>query len=161
VPRLEANAKSLALRTTGSLSAPPYARLDHKLAGVGFPASLAPSSAPLGFGEVSIYREGIGWIRGTKRVLAALETPLAGAPRSVKLAAACREAIMPAAVARGATEIYVGATRHMSNRRVALLEVRIFYKGVSGYEVRQATVTCELDRSGQVLAVADATATGP
>jgi hypothetical protein len=108
-----------------------------------------------------MYREGVGWIRGTQAALNALQQPLTGARRArAEVVAACRDAMVPAAVAQGATEVYAAGTaraRSGRNGTVAPLEVRILYKGLASQEVRQASITCGLDRAGQVVALLDAT----
>lgn len=124
------------------------------------PPSLAPTPGGLGSTEASVYREGIGWIRGTQEALAAVQQPLAGARGArTGVVAACREAIVPAAVAGGASEVYAAGTARPHRGRdgtLAPLEVRILYKGLGATEVRRASVTCELDRTGHVVAVTDA-----
>jgi hypothetical protein len=147
--------------TTGSLGAQPAAAVSapHATA-VALPASLAPTVPTLGSSEPSMYREGVGWIRGTQAALNALQQPLTGARRArAEIVAACRDAIVPAAVAQGASEVHAAGTaraRSGRNGTVAPLEVRILYKGIASQEVRQASVTCELDRAGQVVALSDA-----
>jgi hypothetical protein len=147
--------------TTGSLGVQPAAAVSapHATA-VALPASLAPTVPTLGSSEPSIYREGVGWIRGTQAALNALQQPLTGARRArAEIVAACRDAIVPAAVAQGASEVYAAGTARARSGRtgtVAPIEVRILYKGITSQEVRQASVTCELDRAGQVVALSDA-----
>jgi len=148
--------------TTGSLSAQPAksaAALMPSAASMALPASLAPAMPTLGSNELSVYREGLGWMRGTQAALNAMQQPLTGARGArPEIVAACREAIVPAAVARGATEIYAAGTaraRKAGAGRMAPIEVRILYKGMATTEVRQASVTCELDREGQVIALSD------
>ena len=149
--------------TTGSLSAQPAkqaAALMPSAASMALPASLAPTMPTLGSNELSTYREGVGWLRGTQAALNAMQQPLTGARGArPEIVAACREAIVPAAVASGATEVYAAGTaraRKGRNRRVAPIEVRILYKGVAATEVRQASLTCTLNREGQVVALSDA-----
>jgi hypothetical protein len=150
--------------TTGSLAAatPAGAAGAPRPASFALPASLAPTSPTLGSTEPTVYREGVGWIRGTQAALNALQQPLTGVRGArPEVVAACRDAIVPAAVAGGASEVYAAGTargRSGRNGTVAPLDVRIIYKGVSAYEVRQASVTCELDREGQVVALSDAVA---
>jgi hypothetical protein len=147
--------------TTGSLGVQPAAAMSgpHATA-LALPASLAPTVPTLGSSEPSMYREGVGWIRGTQAALNALQQPLTGARRArTEIVAACRDAIVPAAVAQGASEVYAAGTaraRSGRNGTVAPIEVRILYKGVASQEVRQASVTCELDRAGQVVALSEA-----
>jgi hypothetical protein len=148
--------------TTGSLGVQPAAAMSNPHAtALALPASLAPTVPTLGSSEPSMYREGVGWIRGTQAALNALQQPLTGGRRArTEIVAACRDAIVPAAVAQGASEVYAAGTaraRSGRNGTVAPLEVRILYKGLASQEVRQASVTCELDRAGQVVALSDAT----
>ena len=151
--------------TTGSLSAQPagsFGALTAPTAPVALPASLAPTTPSLASQDLSVYREGVGWMRGTQAALSAMQQPLTGARGArPEIVAACREAIVPAAVAKGATEVHAAGTaraRRGGDGRIAPLEVRILYKGVTATEVRQASVTCELDRDGHVVALTD---TGP
>ena len=148
--------------TTGSLSvqpAKPAAALMPSAGSMALPASLAPVIPTLGSNELSVYREGLGWMRGTQAALNAMQQPLTGARGArPEIVAACREAIVPAAVASGATEVYAAGTaraRRGGAGRVAPIEVRILYKGMATTEVRQASITCELDREGQVVALSD------
>ncbi|HYY83614.1 MAG TPA: hypothetical protein VE686_03825, partial [Beijerinckiaceae bacterium] len=131
-------------------------------AALALPASLAPTVPSLASNDLSVYREGVGWIRGTQGALSAMQQPLTGARGArPEIVSACREAIVPAAVAKGATEVYAAGTaraRRGGDGRVAPLEVRILYKGVTATEVRQASVSCELDRAGQVVALTDTAA---
>lgn len=147
--------------TTGSLPIQAAPAASSRPASLALPASLAPTSPTLGSAEPSIYREGVGWIRGTQAALNALQQPLSGARGArADIVAACRDAIIPAAVAGGASEVYAAGTARPQRDRtgtVAPLDVRILYKGVASYEVRQAGVTCELDRTGQVTVLSDAT----
>ena len=149
--------------TTGSLSVPPAKPATPPTsfaAPLALPASLAPAMPTLGSNELSVYREGLGWMRGTQAALNAVQQPLTGARGArPEIVAACREAIVPAAVASGASEVHAAGTarpRKGRNGRVAPLEVRILYKGMATTEVRQASITCELDRAGQVVALSDA-----
>jgi hypothetical protein len=146
--------------TTGSLAPPTAAGAAPRPASLALPASLAPAVPTLGSSEASTYREGVGWIRGTQAALNALQQPLTGARGArTKIVAACRDAIVPAAVAQGASEVDAAGTaraRRGRNGTVAPIEVRVVYKGIGSQEVRQASVTCELDRAGQVVALAEA-----
>ena len=148
--------------TTGSLPAQPagsFGALTTATAPVALPASLAPTTPSLASQDLSVYREGVGWMRGTQAALSAMQQPLTGARGArPEIVAACREAIVPAAVAKGATEVHAAGTaraRRGGAGRVAPIEVRILYKGMATTEVRQASITCELDREGQVVALTD------
>jgi hypothetical protein len=148
--------------TTGSLPAQPAGSLaapTTPAAAPALPASLAPAVPSLGSNELSVYREGLGWMRGTQAALNAMQQPLTAARGArPEIVAACREAIVPAAVARGATEVYAAGTaraRKGGAGRLAPIEVRILYKGMATTEVRQASITCELDREGRVVALTD------
>ena len=148
--------------TTGSLptrnsrsatnSPPPLRPADLTL-----PASLAPSGNLFDTNLVSTYRERVGFIRGTRETLRALQQPLTGARGTpMKIVAACGAAITPLAVRQGASEIYtVGAGRSRWTRAgaEAPIEVRVLYKGLTGYEAHQARISCALDKGGQVQAL--------
>jgi hypothetical protein len=145
--------------TTGSLPAKPAGALTTSAAPLALPASLAPALPSLASNDLSVYREGVGWMRGAQEALSAVQQPLTGARGArPEIVAACREAVVPAAVAKGATEVYAAGTaraRRGGAGRVAAIEVRILYKGMATTEVRQASITCELDRAGQVVALTD------
>jgi hypothetical protein len=148
--------------TTGSLptrnsrsatnSLPPVRPADLTL-----PASLAPSGDLFDTNLVSTYRDRVGFVRGTRETLRALQQPLAGARGTpMKIVAACEAAITPVAVRQGASEIYtVGAGRSRWTRAgaEAPIEVRVLYKGLTGYEAHQARISCALDKGGQVQAL--------
>jgi len=121
------------------------------------PASLAPSGNLFDTNLVSTYRERVGFIRGTRETLRALQQPLTGARGTpMKIVAACGAAITPLAVRQGASEIYtVGAGRSRWARAgaEAPIEVRVLYKGLTGYEAHQARISCALNKGGQVEAL--------
>ena len=121
------------------------------------PASLAPSGNLFDTNLVSTYRERVGFIRGTRETLRALQQPLTGARGTpMKIVAACGAAITPLAVRQGASEIYtVGAGRSRWARAgaEAPIEVRVLYKGLTGYEAHQARISCALNKGGQVQAL--------
>jgi hypothetical protein len=149
--------------TTGSLPPQPAKSVNATTASVAYlalPASLAPTLPTFGSNELSMYREGIGWMRGTQAALNAAQEPLTAARGArPEIVAACREAVVPAAVASGASEVHAAGTaraRKGRDGRVAPLEVRILYKGFAATEVRQASVTCTLNHEGQVVALTDA-----
>jgi hypothetical protein len=133
-------------------------------ASIAVPASLSLGQAGFAADEVSMYREGMGFIRGTRAAVAAYQQPLPDlANRDVAAATACRDALVPAATALGASDVLAGGAGPSRRNRGGTsvpLEMRILYKGPVGYEVRQATVTCDLDRTGQVVAVTDLTSAG-
>ena len=71
-------------------------------------------------------------------------------------AMACREGIVRAATPYNARRIdafTVGEPRSVEDGRIVPLFVRIVYPTASGYEVRQATVTCQLNASGAAIAL--------
>jgi hypothetical protein len=118
---------------------------------------LAPSGDLFDTNLVSTYRDRVGFVRGTRETLRALQQPLAGARGTpMKIVAACEAAITPVAVRQGASEIYtVGAGRSRWTRAgaEAPIEVRVLYKGLTGYEAHQARISCALDKGGQVQAL--------
>jgi hypothetical protein len=147
--------------TTGSLpAATSEAMRPSSPAAIAVPMSLALGQAGFAADEVSLYREGIGFIRGTRAAVAAYQQPLPDvAKRDVAAATACRDALVPAATALGASDVLAGGAGPSRRTRDGIsvpLEMRILYKGPVGYEVRQATVTCDLDRDGQVVALTEA-----
>ena len=71
-------------------------------------------------------------------------------------AIACREGIVRAATpynARSIDAFTVGDARIVEGGRMVPLFVRIVYSTASGEEVRQATVTCQLNESGAAVAL--------
>jgi hypothetical protein len=153
--------------TTGSLPAKvsPFPAVSPPVAPsapLALPASLAPPSlfAP---NLVSTYREGLGFVRGTPEALRDYLRPgrrTRGA--ASKAVAACRQAIVPLAAARGATEIDAAPARAARARGAleASLRIRILYKRFTGYDLRQASVSCTLDPTGRVVALSASTIEG-
>jgi len=101
--------------------------------------------------QVAVFPE-IGTVRGTPEQLANLRRPLRERP-GVSAAAyrACHSLIERAAKARGAARVEAvsaGPQRRIAGGRIeAPMEFRILYSGRSGFEVRQATIACQLDAS--------------
>ncbi|WP_246676940.1 hypothetical protein [Mesorhizobium sp. B2-4-15] len=77
-----------------------------------------------------------------------------GTPTAIALA--CRAAIMSAAKPLGAVRVNAvsaGALRHSGGVLTAPIKVRIDYARQGGIEVRQARVSCRLNKAGRVTAV--------
>jgi hypothetical protein len=72
--------------------------------------------------------------------------------------AACREAVQAEAGKLGARSVEAVSAgpeqRNLHGQTVGPVPVRITYERVGGYEVREATMRCVVDRSGKVVGTA-------
>ena len=91
-------------------------------------------------------------MRGTRPGLAAPLRPARGLNRAV---AACREAVRAEAGKLGARSVEAVSAgpeqRNPQGQTVGPVRVRITYERLGGYEVREATMRCVVDRSGKVV----------
>jgi hypothetical protein len=105
--------------------------------------------------EVVTYVPGVGIVRGTRPALAGLAAPLRPARGLNRAVAACREAVRAEAGKLGARSVEAVSAgpeqRNPKGQTVGPVRVRITYERVGGYEVREATMRCVVDRSGKVV----------
>ena len=109
---------------------------------------------------VLAYHPQMGFVRGTRSVLANFGRPLEPASGPNRAVEACREAAWAEAVKLGARNIEAASAgpEHVNAKRqcVGPVRMRITYdKPVSGYEVREATLTCVVDRKGKLIKAFD------
>lgn len=120
------------------------------------PASAASAPTDLGDGEiVTRYVAGTGMVRATRQVFAGLGRPLQGQPGPNRTVAACREAALTEAQKLGARDleaVSAGAERTDRQGRVtAPVMMRITYPVTFGVEIREAVMTCTVDRAGRIV----------
>jgi hypothetical protein len=108
--------------------------------------------------EVVTYVPGVGLVRGTRPALAGLAAPLRPARGLNRAVAACREAVRAEAGKLGARSVEAVSAgpeqRNPQGQTVGPVRVRISYERLGGYEVREATMRCVVDRSGKVVGTA-------
>jgi hypothetical protein len=96
-----------------------------------------------------------GWVRGAPEVVASIGTPLAAAAGPNRTVETCRSVVESEAQRIGAREVEaVSAGPHRRNGKgqyVAPVRMRITYTRPDGYEVRQATLTCIVDRRNKIV----------
>lgn len=137
-----------------------------RIAGVGWtmPWQINPASdASRAQGEVTFvsYVPVYGSVRGTSTALRYLLTPLPEQPGRNTLVEACRMAIGRAAAKFGRVQIEASSAGPEQLTRdgiIAPVSFRLVYARLGGqedYEIRQTTLMCAADRSGQIV---DATA---
>lgn len=105
---------------------------------------------------VLAYYPQAGFVRGTRSVLANFGRPLEPASGPNRAVEACREAAWAEAVKLGARNIEAvsAGPEHVNAKRqfVGPVRMRITYdKPMSGYEVREATLTCVVDPKGKLI----------
>jgi hypothetical protein len=117
--------------------------------------STAFASEAMGDEPVVEFRPQLGFVRGTRPVLATLGSPLKPAPGPNRTVAPCRQAAWAEAAKLGARNIEaVSAGPAQLNKKgqfVGRVRMRIMYQKLLGYEVREATMTCVVDRAGKVV----------
>ena len=114
-------------------------------------ASLMPSGSRA-VPQMAIRVSDLGWVYGSPDTLKGLGKPLRRRPgvdqRTVLL---CRDALARTVVAHGAVQVEAvsaGRSSRQSSSTFAPLTARVIYRLPSGYEVKQATVTCQMTRAG-------------
>jgi hypothetical protein len=114
-------------------------------------ASLMPSGSRA-VPQTAIQVRGFGWVYGSPDTLKGLGKPLRRRPgvdqRTVRL---CRDTLARTVAAHGAVQVEAASAGRSSRRSSATfapLTARVIYRQPSGYEVKQATVTCQMTRAG-------------
>jgi|SRR5215207_1510580 hypothetical protein len=96
------------------------------------------------------FRPQLGFVRGPRSVLATLGSPLTPAPGPNRTVAPCREAAKLGA--RNIEAVSAGPARLNKKRQfVGRVRIRIMYQKLLGYEVRESTMTCVVDRAGKIV----------
>lgn len=140
-------------------SGPPAARALPEISSPATWSTPLPLPFPaLGRGEtdsVLAFVPGTGLVRATPQVLASIGRPLEGQPGENRTVDPCRDAVRVEAEKEGARVVEAAsAGPHQQDRQgryVAPVRMRITYAEGSGYEVREATLTCIVDRSGKIV----------
>jgi hypothetical protein len=105
---------------------------------------------------VLAYLPNIGFVRGTPEALATVGRPLPVRPGPNRTVEACRAMVEAEAVKLGARQVEAVSAgrerRDVRGRYVGRVLFRITYQRVGSAEVRLATLTCIVDRSGALVA---------
>lgn len=114
-------------------------------------------AAPEGAGEAIIlsWVPQTGMVRGTSAALAGLGRPLEPMPGPNRTVDTCRDVVSGEATKSGAREVEaVSAGQERRDRKgdyFAPVRMRITYNRPSGWEVREATLTCIVDKRGKIV----------
>jgi hypothetical protein len=113
--------------------------------------SLMPSRS-YGVPQTAVQVRDLGWVHGSPDTLGGMGRRLQRRPGvDVRTVGACRDALARTVVAHGAVRVEAasaGRTSHRSSVTVAPLTARIVYRVPTGFEVKQAAITCHISRSG-------------
>jgi hypothetical protein len=123
---------------------------------VGEFTSLMPSGSR-GVPRTAARVRDLGWVYGSPDALNRLGRPLQRRPgvdrRTVRL---CRDALARTVVAHGAVQVEAASAGRPTRRSgitLSPLTARVIYRLPTGYEAKQATVTCQMTRAGVALLV--------
>jgi hypothetical protein len=96
-----------------------------------------------------------GFVRGTREAVAAWGTPLKVAPGLNRTVEACRAMVWGEAEKLGARTIEAVSAgpqrRSPKGEWVAPVRMRIVYRRLDGVEVKEATMTCIMDRQNRIV----------
>lgn len=122
------------------------------------PWQLSPSnpfSTAKGDETILVWVPETGYVQGTPTVLASLGKPLQEAPGPNRTVAPCRDVVLGEADKVGAREVEAvsaGPQKHDRKGHIfAPVHMRITYAKLGSYEVRDATLTCIIDRKGKIV----------
>jgi hypothetical protein len=119
------------------------------------PGSVGPSKADPGEETVRVWVPEAGYVRGTRDAVAAWGRPLKAAPGPNRTVEPCRAMVQVEAKRLGARALEaVSAGPHRRNPRgewVAPVRMRITYPRPDGLEVKEATMTCIVDRENRIV----------
>jgi hypothetical protein len=130
---------------------------------LGAPLALAQNQQPSGPNAsgfqaqeetVLAYIPPYDFVRDTPAALASLMYPLVPAPGRNDLVEACRAMVEKSAQEHGAARVEAvsaGPQRRVRDGHVAPAQFRILYPGFLRSQVRQARLTCKVDRKGKVV----------
>lgn len=117
-------------------------------------ASLMPSGSRA-VSQTAIRVSDLGWVYGSPDTLKELGRPLRRRPgldrRTVRV---CRDALARTFAAHGAVQVEAASAGRSSRQAYAMfapLTARVIYRLSSGYEVKQATITCQVTRAGAAV----------
>lgn len=138
-----------------STQAPVAAAPNASAASWQMPWQISPASAASQAETTLVYVPQTGYVRGTPEALASLGTPLRAASGPNRTVEACREVVLSEAAKIGAREVEAVSAgphrRDAKGRYVGPVHMRITYARLGGYEVREATMTCLVDRNGKIV----------
>lgn len=115
------------------------------------------SAASQGKGEetVLVYVPRTGYVKGTRQAVASIGKPLEAAPGRNRTVEACQNVVRGEATKIGAREVEAVSAgpdrRDASGRYSAPVRMRITYAQPGGFEVREALMTCIVDRQGKIV----------
>lgn len=139
--------------TTQAAAAP-----DSSAAGWQMPWQLVPlgtASQQAGETVVLSWVPRTGFVRGTPAALEGLGRALEAAPGPNRTVETCRQTVWGEASKSGATEVEaVSAGTERVDRKgdyFAPVHMRVTYQRPSGWEVRESTLTCIVDRRGKIV----------
>jgi hypothetical protein len=118
-----------------------------------------PVPGAAGPGEAALHAPGVGTFYGTREALAGLTSTLPEAPGPNRGVEPCRRYVEREARRMGAVQVEAasaGPERRAEVGLAAPVRVRVLYGRPDGYEVREAALTCILDRRGRVTSLAPA-----
>ena len=97
----------------------------------------------------------LGFVRGTSAALASVGRPMAAIDGPNRTVETCRQTVWSEASKSGATEVEaVSAGTEQRDRKgdvFAPVRMRVTYQRPSGWEVRESTLTCIVDRRGKIV----------
>ncbi len=121
--------------------------------GSGGPSKSADAGPPEE--TVRIWVAGTGYVRGRRDAVAAWGRPLKASPGPNRAVEPCRAMVQGEAERLGARSVEaVSAGPHRRNPKgewVAPVRMRITYPRPDGYEVKEATMTCIVDRENRIV----------
>ncbi|AWN39605.1 hypothetical protein DK389_02495 [Methylobacterium durans] len=120
------------------------------------PPVLRDAAPSEGGGEATVsFALGAGFVRGTQATLARIGQKLEARPGRNRVTEACRQAVASEAYRDGARQVEVASAgperRTPGGGLAAAVRVRITYDRFLGSAVREATLTCVLDRAGRIV----------
>jgi hypothetical protein len=102
-----------------------------------------------------VWVPGTGYVTGAPDMLATIGQPLPAVPGQNHVVEPCRASVLAEASKLGAIDVEAALMgperRDRTGRRFAPVDMRITYKVPGGYELRRATLTCIVDRSGRIV----------
>lgn len=102
-----------------------------------------------------VWVPGTGYVTGAPDVLATIGQPLRAVQGRNRLVEPCRATVFAEASKLGAIDVEAAPggreQRDPAGRLFAPVDMRITYKVPGGYELRRATLTCIVDRSGRIV----------
>ena len=96
-----------------------------------------------------------GIVRGTPTAIAAIGRPLLASAEPNRTVTPCRDTVQGEAIKAGARDVEAvsAGAEHVDRKGhyFAPVKMRITYSSLGIYEVREATLTCIVDRQGKIV----------